>query len=195
MARGARRPRSPFRASLEPLCSLQISWRPGRTGMGMLTDIQRGQSLLEASQSLDGLELIAIASRLFQEGDPHGFEETVSALSFLAARKQQQGLLAAVWHMLDLAGWLGNLFHCWQCGDEVAGSMSWQHGHLLCENCLQDGGNRMPVSAGLRKSIAGVLEGCNIQLSVENVSTWREIIRLVLKEHGLKATDSFKAQY
>jgi len=74
---------------------LQISWRPGR-------------SLLEPSLSLDGLELLAITSRLFHEGDPHGFEETHAALKLLGERKQH-GLLEAVWHLLDVAGWLGDL--------------------------------------------------------------------------------------
>ena len=187
MARGARRPKSPFRASLEPLYALQISWRPGRTGMGGLADIQRGQSLLEPSLSLHGLELLAIASRLFQEGDPHGFEETHVALKLLSERKQH-GLLVAVWHLLDAAGWLGDLLHCWKCGREAEQAMFWQHAHLVCESC----GGGMTVSAGLRKSIVGVLSGNNIRLSVGDANTWREMIRTVLKEHGIKPTDSFK---
>jgi DNA repair protein RecO len=187
MARGARRPKSPFRASLEPLHALQISWRPGRTGMGGLADIQRGQLLLEPSLSLHGLELLAIASRLYQEGDPHGFEETQAALKLLGERKQQ-GLLVAVWHLLDAAGWLGDLLHCWKCGKEAEQAMFWQHAHLVCESC----GGGMTVSAGLRKSIVGVLSGNNIRLSVGDADTWREMVRTVLKEHGIKPTDSFK---
>ena len=187
MARGARRPKSPFRASLEPLHALQISWRPGRTGMGGLADIQRGRSLLEPSHSLHGLELLAIASRLYQEGDPHGFEETHAALKLLGERKQH-GLLVAVWHLLDAAGWLGDLLHCWQCSREAEQAMFWQHAHLVCESC----GGGMTVSAGLRKSIVGVLSGSNIQLSAGDADTWREMVRTVLKEHGIKPTDSFK---
>jgi DNA repair protein RecO len=187
MARGARRPKSPFRASLEPLYALQISWRPGRTGMGTLIDIQRGRCLLEPSLSLDGLELLAITSRLFQEGDPHGFDETNAALMLLGERKQQ-GLLVAVWHLLDVAGWLGNLSHCWKCGREAEQAMFWQHAHLVCESC----GGGMTVSAGLRKSIVGVLSGSNIRLSAGDADTWREMVRTVLKEHGIKATDSFR---
>lgn len=187
MVRGARRPKGPFRASLEPLYALQISWRPGRTGMGGLVDIQRGQSLLEPSLSLDGLELLAIASRLYHEGDPHGFEETQAALRLLGERKQQ-GLLVAVWHLLDASGWLGDLSHCWTCGKEAEQAMFWQHAHLVCESC----GGGMTVSAGLRKSIIGVLSGNNIRLSAGDADTWREMVRTVLKEHGIKATDSFK---
>jgi len=187
MARGARRPKSPFRASLEPLYTLLISWRPGRTGMGTLTDIHRGQSLLETSQSLDGLELLAIASRLFQEGDPHGFEETASALKLLA-RNCQQPLLVALWKLLEQTGWLGDMSHCWHCGREGNGSMFWNEGHLLCGAC----GKGMEISAGLRKSITALMHGERVMLSEQNAGRWREMIRLILQQHGVKATDSIK---
>ncbi len=188
MVRGARRPKSAFRATLEPLHDLHISWRPGRTGMGTLTDCQRGNSLLKPSLSLHGLELLAIASRLFQEGDPHGFEESKAALSLLGERGQQQGLLAAVWYVLDISGWLGDLSHCWQCGKQVEQTMRWQHASLTCDACS----NGMPVSAGLRKSIAGTLSGGHVRLSPADADSWRSMIRSVLAEHGIKATDSFK---
>jgi DNA repair protein RecO len=187
MARGARRLKSPFRASLEPLYTLQISWRLGRTGMGGLADIQRGRSLLEPSHSLYGLELLAIVSRLFHEGNPHGFEETHAALKLLGERKQH-GLLVAVWHLLVAAGWLGDLSHCWKCGREAEQAMFWQHAHLVCESC----GGGMTVSAGLRKSIAGILSGNHIRLSAGDADTWCEMVRTVLQEHSIKATDSFK---
>jgi DNA repair protein RecO len=189
MARGARRPKSPFRASLEPLYALQISWRPGRTGMGMLVDIQRGRCLLKPSFSLDGLELLAIVSRLYQEGDPHGFDETSAALELLAERKQH-GLLAAAWHLLDTAGWLGELSHCWHCGENIEdnASMYWQRAHLLCQSC----GSGPVISAGLRKGIHGVLEQVNVRMPAHDVEQWRQMIGLVLKEHGVKLTDSFR---
>ena len=186
MVRGARRPKSPFRASLEPLFALQISWRPGRTGMGTLVDIQRGQNLLEPSLSLGGLELLALASRLFQEGDPHGFDETRAALKLLGERRQQ-GLLAAVWQLLDAAGWLGDLLHCWKCGKEAEQAMFWQHAQLVCESC----GGGMTVSTGLRKSIVGVLSGSHVRLNENDAGSWCEMVRSVLKEHGIKPTDSF----
>jgi len=188
MARGARRPKSSFRASLEPLHDLQLGWRPGRTGMGTLTDVQRGQSLIEPGLALAGLELLAMTSRLFQEGDPHGFDETMVAIKLLAERGQQQGLLAAMWFLLDAAGWLGNLSHCWQCGCEADQRMVWQQAQLICANC----GSGMPVSLGLRKSIAAVLSGGQVRFRAADSATWQEMIRQVLKLHSIKPTDSFK---
>lgn len=187
MARGARRPKSPFRASLEPLYAMQISWRAGRAGMGTLVDIQRGRSLLEPGCSLAGLELLAIASRLFHEGDPHGYEETGAALKLLGEQKES-GLLVATWQLLGSAGWLGDLSHCWKCGREAGQAMFWQHAQLVCESC----GGGVAVSAGLRKSIAGLLSGGPVRLSADNAGTWIGMVRSVLKEHGVKATDSFR---
>jgi len=188
MARGARRPKSAFRASLEPLHDLHISWRPGRSGMGTLTDIQRGRSLLNPALSLHGLELLAIVSRLFQEGDPHGFDETTASLTMLAECGQAYGLMAAVWYLLDVTGWLGDLSHCWHCGKAVEQAMRWRHAGLVCDAC----GQGMVVSVGLRKSIAGVLSGGRIRLSAGDADSWRIMIQSVLQEHGIKATDSFK---
>ena len=188
MARGARRPKSPFRASLEPLYDLQISWRAGRTGMGTLVDVQRGRSLLSPALSLQGLELLAMASRLFQEGDPHGFDETKAALSLLAERGLQQGLPAAAWRLLEAAGLLGDLSHCWQCGRPAEQLMFWQHGRLVCSQC----GHGMPVSLGLRKSIAAVMCGGAVRLTAADADSWHAMTGQLLIGHGMKVTDSFK---
>ena len=188
MARGARRPKSSFRASLEPLYALQISWRPGRSGMGTLTDVIRGAALLQPAQMLDGQELVAIASRLFQEGDLHGFEELHLALQLLSSHDQQP-LLTAVWKLLEQSGWLGDMSHCWHCSEHVEGSMYWNQGHLLCGAC----GKGMEISAGLRKSVAALMHGERVMLSEHNGRIWREMIRLILQQHGVKATDSFKS--
>ena len=137
---------------------------------------------------MHGLELLAIASRLFQEGDPHGFEESKAALALLGERGQRQGLLAAVWYVLDISGWLGDLSHCWQCGKKVEQAMRWQHANLICDEC----GNGMSVSAGLRKSISGTLSGGHVRLGAADAESWRGMIQSILVQHGIKATDSFK---
>lgn len=156
--------------------------------MGTLTDIHRGDALLEPSLALHGLEVVAIASRLFQDGDSHGFSETLAALGLLLKREQQQGLFAAVWYILDVAGWLGNFSHCWHCGREEEQAMFWQRGQLVCDAC----GRGMKVSAGLRKSVAGMMSGGNVRFSDTDSRLWREMIRQVLQEHGIRATDSFR---
>ncbi|EAU55955.1 DNA repair protein RecO [Mariprofundus ferrooxydans] len=190
MARGARRPKSIFRATLAPLYRLHITWRPGRSGMGTLTDISRGEQLVDESRMLPALELIAVSSTLFQDGDPHGYHELHEALSLLADRHADEGQCAALWLMLERAGWLGDLSHCWLCGDMIAADvpMQWQHAHLVCEHC----GEGMEISAGLRKGMAGVIRQSNIHMAARDRESWRMMIGLVLREHGVKLPDSFR---
>lgn len=187
MARGARRPKSPFRATLEPLYELQIGWRTGRTGMGTLTDASRGPSLLPTPLMLDGQELIAIASRLFHEGDLHGFDELISALARLSLGGRH-ALLPAVWLLFEQTGWLGDIEHCWRCGAEAEASMFWSAGELLCGSC----GKGMEISAGLRKSVAALMGGERVMLSDSNAEVWREMIRQLFRQHGIRPTESFR---
>jgi len=189
MARGARRPKSAFRATLEPLHELQIGWRPGRSGMGTLTQARRGRALLPAAQMLAGLELTAIVSRLFQEGDPHGYQETQQALALLAARGGGHALLAAVWQLLDAAGWRGDLMHCWQCGDACEQTMHWRGSALLCGGC----GQGAAVSVGMRKSAQAILAGeAQLCMHADDADLWRRMIGSLLREHGIRVTDTFR---
>lgn len=187
MARGARRPKSDFRASLEPLHLLRIHWRSGRSGMGTLTAAQRGSVLLQAECILDGQEVVAIASRLFQEGDSHGFHELLKAVLILS-KGGTQSLLPAIWSLFEQAGWLGSMSHCWRCSASPVGTMFWQGGEMLCGAC----GQGMEISAGLRKSIEAMMRGERIMLSEQHRETWRSMIHTTLQRHGIKATESFK---
>ena len=183
MARGARRAKSPFRATLAPLYHLQLSWKSGRTGMGTLIDVQRQGGLLEEAKSLSGLELLALASGLYQEGDPEGYPEILQALHLLAERSEKAGLLAASWELLHASGWIGDLCHCWLCGEEVDAEavMFWQS-HLCCDAC----GEGDAIGPGLRKSIAGVMNQATVQLSDRDARAWKKMIELVLREHGVR---------
>jgi len=190
MVKGARRDKSPFRAALAPLYPLSITWRPGRTGMGTLVDIHRAKSLLEENKSLVGLELLSIASGLFQEGDPHGYHELLQAIALLDKRHESEGVCASAWVLLHEAGWIGDLSHCWHCGEDVEAhlSMDWKSSQLLCESC---GGGRS-VSAGLRRGMHGVLQNDHVRLPVGDAMQWRKMIGLVLREHGVKIPESFQ---
>ena len=190
MAKGARRAKSTFRAVLAPLYPLQIHWREGRTGMGLLLDGQRGGALLNESKSLAGLEVLSVASGLFQEGDPHGYNEVVQAIGLLGKRHEAEGVCASTWLLLHEAGWIGDLSHCWHCASEVdiGLPMHWKSSQLLCEQC---GGGRS-ISPGLRRGITGVLEHEHVRLPVGDIMQWRRMIGLVLGEHGVKIPESFQ---
>ncbi|MDQ6988081.1 MAG: DNA repair protein RecO [Mariprofundaceae bacterium] len=181
MARGARRPKSPFRASLEPLHALQLTWRAGRTGMGTLTDVERGEMCMDMSRSFEGLQLCAVAAQLFRDGDPHGFDELQRAFSLLAGRQPDIGLLAGVWQLLSDSGLIGPLDHCWQCAN-AATDLGWQNAELHCLDC---GGGDV-VSVGLRRAIAALMHSATVRMSVRDLTMWQAMIQDVLRRHGLK---------
>ncbi|HKJ83447.1 MAG TPA: DNA repair protein RecO [Mariprofundaceae bacterium] len=189
MAKGARRAKSPFRATLAPLHELDVAWRPGRTGMGTLTGAERGEPLLPEHLMYDGLELSALASGIFQEGEPQGFEELRMACRLLAERAGTTGLLAAAWYLLDQGGWVGSLGHCWHCGRE-AEPLYWSKGYLHCADC--DRGAE--VSRGACRGILGHMRSPRVYLPEHDVRTWRTMVQDVLRLHGLRILSSLASQ-
>jgi DNA repair protein RecO len=189
MARGARRAKSPMRAALAPLHELNISWRPGRTGMGTLVDVDRSDKLLDESRDYEGLELCAVASTLFQEGDPHGYVEVMEALALMQERSATTSLCAGLWQLLMSSGWVGDFTHCWGCGIESNADsiMSWHGCQLICSSC----GHGMTVSAGMRKGLAAQMKSANVSLSRNDLSSWQRMIQDVLRQHGVKPPASF----
>jgi len=181
MARGVRRIKSPFRAALAPLYTLTIAWRPGRTGMGTLVDIERGPALLEEERSLEGLRLNALAAGLFREGGTHGYAELAHALGVLEERKQDSGILAGAWDLLRKEGWVGSLDHCWHCA-EAGDVFQWADAELCCPTC----GRGAEVSAGLRKGILGYMRHPKVYLPPHDQEMWRRMIQDILRHHGLK---------
>jgi DNA repair protein RecO (recombination protein O) len=181
MARGARRPKSPFRASLEPLHMLRITWRPGRTGMGTLVDVDRGEEMVNGEHSLEGLQLCAIASHIFQEGDPHGFAELQRALGLLATRPPQDGMLAGAWSLLDEHGLLGPLDCCWQCG-AASETLFWHEAECRCVDC----GGGETLSPGLRRSVPASMASPRVRLSAADLTMWSRMIQDVLRQHGIR---------
>jgi DNA repair protein RecO len=189
MARGARRAKSPFRAALMPLYTLQLRWKDPRTGnMGTLLEAHRLDALLPESLMLAGQTLLATASTLFPDGVKHGYAELQQACALLSERSEHAGLCAATWAMLGQSGWIGDFSHCWHCGDMVDAhaNMYWQQGHLLCANCAS--GNGFRLYSGFRKSIAAFMLSPNVKLTREHVTLWKNMIRDVLKTQQIASS-------
>jgi len=184
MARGARRARSPLRASLQPLYLLQIRWRPGRTGMGYLQEVVRGPELVPQARMLEGLELLAMAAGLYRDRDPNGFDELRQALHHLAHGAWPGAQWAAMWRLLELCGWVGDLEHCWRCDTPIERGvpMGWHSGMLMCPAC--GGGRRlMPETRGRMRDI---LAGESRSLSPAEGRLWQEMIASVLRRHHIR---------
>lgn len=180
MARGARRPKSPLRAALAPLYELRLIWRPGRSGMGTLCEVERGLVLLPSGHHLAGLQLLAVAAGLYPEGGTEGFNELKQALALLAAREPQSGLLTAVWVLLRQSGWVGDLDRCWSCGRHSE-KLCWQAGELVCPAC----GGREELSLGLRRGIVGLMRTPRVYLRPADLDRWQAMTQDLLRRHGL----------
>jgi len=184
MARGARRAKSPFRASLMPLHQLNITWREPRTGnMGTLIDVQRLRPLLSEQKVLAGQALLAKASILFPDGVHAGFEELWNALHTLSHRPEDSGLMAATWAMMLDAGWVGDFEHCWHCSEavELSESMYWGNAHLLCASCASK--HETTLTSGCRKSFNAFLTQPSIKLPLDYIKVWEKMIDAVLRTH------------
>ncbi|MFQ5355383.1 MAG: DNA repair protein RecO [Mariprofundaceae bacterium] len=186
MARGARRKNSDFRGMLEPLSLLKLSWRTGRTGMGTLTSIERENLLVPETHMYAGLDLNAIASGLFKEGSPDGFDELVFAFQLLKCRPEDSGLLAAAWFLLHKSGWVGDLDQCWSCG-KSDNPMRWSNAQLHCSVC----GQGISVSLGLLRGILGHLNSPRVSLPEHDLDTWLAMTQEVLRMHGLRPLSAF----
>ncbi len=184
MARGARRAKSPFRAALMPLYTLQLRWKEPRTGsMGTLLEAQRLSPLLPESKILAGQALLAKASILFPDGVHAGFEELWHALHILSRRPEDSGLMAATWNMMQTAGWVADFEHCWYCSKHIVlnQTMFWRQAHLLCELCARQQG--MKISPGCRKSLHTHLTQTNTRLTKSYIQIWESMIQAVFQQH------------
>ncbi|MDX8380706.1 MAG: DNA repair protein RecO [Ghiorsea sp.] len=184
MARGARRAKSPLRASLMPLHQLYLRWKEPRTGtMGTLLEAQRNQSLIPESHMLAGQELLSKASNLFPDGVDYGYEALFSSFLVLSDRPEQSGLPAAIWHILEHSGWVGDFEHCWHCTEYISLNldMYWNNNHLLCTSCSREQG--LILSSGCRKSLHTSLHQKNVQLSQDYINTWHHMIKNIMTIH------------
>ncbi len=184
MARGARRAKSPFRASLMPLYHLNVRWREPRTGsMGTLIEVHRLSSLLDEQKILAGQLLLAKANVLFPDGVEHGYEELHKALNLLSKQNENLGLPTAIWSMLSDAGLVGDFTHCWHCASEINldDKMYWFKAHSLCSKCANARG--LELSSGYRKSVLNLLKGEHIKFSTNYLNTWQQITDEVVKSH------------
>ncbi len=184
MARGARRAKSPFRAGLMPIYQLRIHWKEPRAGtIGTLLEVQRLTALLPEHLMLAGQDLLAKAAVLFPDGIEQGYAELHRAFSILGKRSEHSGKLAAIWCMLEQAGWVGDFKHCWHCSAPVdlSESMVWYRAHLLCLNCTNHYG--IKLTSGCRKSLQGHLSHAEIKLSREHLKIWSAMIHAVFTAH------------
>jgi len=144
VARGARRPRSRFGATLEPLSHIRVWFYERETRqLVRISQTELIESFLDAQRNFPAsvaLALIAeIAEAVLPEHEP---SDPAFRLVLLAARTiRETGQVAlplayfALW-MIRLGGWLPSLEHCSNCGAPFGAPGAWSvPGGLACQNC------------------------------------------------------------
>ena len=108
VARGVRRPRSPFRSLLQPFAPLLMSWTQ-RSDLGNLTGLEASGApfALQGRSLMAGFYLNELLLRLLPRQDPHPglYGHYVSALQALAAQPVAVALRVFEKHLLSAMGY------------------------------------------------------------------------------------------
>lgn len=146
VARGARRPKSPFGASLEPLSHIRIWFYEKETrDLVRISQSELIQSYWDAQRSYNvGLAfgfLSEVTEGVLPEREP---SDPVFRLLLVTCRTiGETGLIAlpvtyfAIW-MLRLGGWLPSLDRCSVCQRDLAREQAWAAGdwsEIFCHEC------------------------------------------------------------
>jgi len=182
MAKGIRRPNNRLRPHLAPLTPLTLRWVGGTRGMGTLTDLQRNQPLLPPSHHLPAMELLALAGKLFRSGDPHGYHETLTALLSMARNDDPiSGSCRASWLLMQQAGIVATLDHCWNCGQPLSpeGNAYWQQAQCRCQRCHHPADHAtIPLPPILR----AVIHDEDEAMTPQQLDIWRQLIQATIQQ-------------
>ncbi|MDX8408485.1 MAG: DNA repair protein RecO [Mariprofundales bacterium] len=182
MAKGIRRHGNRLRPHLAPLASLTLRWVGGTRGMGTLTDLQRGQPLLPPSHHLAGMELLALAGKLFRSGDPHGYHETLTALISMARSSDPaSGSCRASWLLMQQAGFVASLDQCWSCNQPLSPQEHgyWQQTQCRCQRCHRPADNAtIPLPPELRT----VIHDENSVMTPQQLAICRQLIQETIQQ-------------
>jgi DNA repair protein RecO (recombination protein O) len=190
VAKGVRRPRSKFAASLQLFSRAQVQLAAGRT----LEVVTQARALDICYQLRTDMARYAHASyvaelldAVTEEGlaDPPLFELLVETLSALDSGGEPTTLVRAF--ELKLLGRLGygpELASCASCGAEIGGKargFSATQGGVLCGKCLAAAGGGTPLSAGAARALRELRELATQELAGKrmNERTRQEVGRLM----------------
>ena len=162
MAKGARRPKSPFEAALDVLALCRIVFlNKNPEAMGLLTEAKLERRFRSATRSLDclyaGYYIIELLNSLTDDGDPHPelFElstQVIEKIDSTEISEEEVGrtLLSYELKMLEILGHLPMLTKCVSCGREKTTiarvSFGLNAGGILCASCRGGESNIVSLS-------------------------------------------------
>ncbi|MDG1510642.1 MAG: DNA repair protein RecO [Mariniblastus sp.] len=162
MAKGARRPKSPFEAALDVLALCRIVFlNKNSDAMGLLTEAKLERRFRSATRSLDrlyaGYYIIELLNSLTDDGDPHPelFElsaQVIKQIDSTEITEEEVGLALLNYElkMLGILGHLPMLTKCVSCGREKTTiarvSFGLNAGGILCGACRGSESNIVSLS-------------------------------------------------
>ncbi|NNC22816.1 DNA repair protein RecO [Salinisphaera sp. USBA-960] len=180
VAKGARRPKSRWSGTLEPLARVSLSWR-GRGDMPTLADVQPGAPRrLGDNRLLAGLYAAELTLRLCARGDPHPalFDSFATLLEIL-----EQGAPAVValrFFERDLLAELGYGLDLWHAADTGQAVVAGQAYNLVADVGFETADNET-VDAVDGRVLIGLRSG-RFELGAD-VRTARDLMRRALAPH------------
>jgi DNA repair protein RecO (recombination protein O) len=201
MAKGARRPKSPFEAALDVLAICRIVFLDKSSGaMGLLTEAKLERRFRSATRNLNqlysGYYVVELLSTLNDEGDPHHdlFDyavATIGQIDSTETREDQLGriLLRFELKALELLGHLPMLTKCVSCGrakTTLTGvSFGLNLGGILCQTCRRGESNIVGLSSDGLRYLLGLVGG-QIGTEQNNSDNWNQPDR---ETENLSASD------
>ena len=162
MAKGARRPKSPFEAALDVLALCRIVFlNKNSDAMGLLTEAKLERRFRSATRSLDrlyaGYYIVELLNSMTDDGDPHPelFELSTQVIrqidsSEISDEEVWLALLNYELKMLSILGHLPMLTKCVSCGREKTTiarvSFGLNAGGILCGACRGGESNIVSLS-------------------------------------------------
>jgi DNA repair protein RecO (recombination protein O) len=187
MAKGARRPKSPFEAALDVLALCRIVFlNKNPDAMGLLTEAKLERRFRSATRSLDrlyaGYYIIELLNSLTDDGDPHPelFDLSVQVIEQIDSTEiseEELGgtLLNYELKMLEILGHLPMLTKCVSCGREKTTiarvSFGLNAGGILCSTCRKSESNIVSLSPEGLQFLLGIVGGQIGELS-RNSDNW-----------------------
>ena len=149
MAKGARKPKSPFSAQLEPMNILNINYfHKNERNIQLLKNssfIENSMTIRENFDSLNyGLTIVEILDKLFHENDtdPIIFRLSIKTLSSLKSSQINYNIVFSFF-LLQLSvrlGFMPELNKCCNCSKYLKMAKFDEHkGELMCKKCVHGG--------------------------------------------------------
>ena len=197
LAKGARRPKSPFEAALDLLSICRVVFvSKSADALDILTEAKLERRFRGADHGLlrlyCGYYVSELVDRLTDKGEkqPEVYDLVTESLDRLQTLEADPGAvtLRLELGMLRLLGHLPSWQQCAQCGvnveEEQGVIFGVNYGGVLCERCRQGARNLMRISSGARKTLEEFSREDWRNVNLDAVpDTFRKAVRAVLRRY------------